>query len=153
MRFSLSAFLTVALISLVIIQGCKDSNNNDENTSVLGLWQLDSNEGDISYINITTTTVTAYDYMGDEYDEGPDCYEIESQEILDVKGSKYTFEDPFNPNTTIEVEVTANGNRLTVVQPFGSAMVTLKFSKSNASVNSFTPECEEVQAKIQTGIF
>lgn len=149
MRFSKSAIITVALASLLFTQGCKDSNNNDENTSVLGLWQLDSNEGDINYINITTTTVTSYDYMGDEFDEGPDCYEIDSQEILDVNGSKYTFTDPFNPNATIEVDVTANDNRLTVVQPFGSVTVTLQFNKSNASIGSFTPECEENQVKAE----
>ncbi|NGP75377.1 hypothetical protein G3570_01945 [Balneolaceae bacterium YR4-1] len=153
MRFSIPKLFTIALISLLFLPGCKDSNNNDENTSVLGLWQLNSNEGDISYVNITTTTVTSYDYMGDEYDEGPDCYEIDSQEILDVNGSKYTFSDPLNPNSTIEVDVTANGNQLTVVQPFGSVSVTLKFSKSNASINSFTPECEENQAKGNTVIF
>lgn len=155
MRIPVSALLTVALTGLLFIQGCKDSNNNDENTSVLGLWQLDSNEGDINYVNITTTAVTSYDYMGDEYDEGPDCYEIDTQEILDVNGSKYTFTDPFNSNDTIEVDVTANGNQLTVVQPFGNIMVTLKFTKSNASINSFTPECEENQtkAKEQAAIF
>lgn len=153
MRFSFSALLTVAVIGLVMLPGCKDSNNNDENTSVLGLWQLDSNEGDISYVNITTTTVTAYDYMGDEYDEGPDCYKIESQEILDVNGSKYTFSDPLNPNATIVVDVTANGNQLTVVQPFGSMMITLKFNKSSASISTFTPECAENQSKTPTVIF
>ncbi|MGK7370108.1 MAG: hypothetical protein ACNS64_07815 [Candidatus Halalkalibacterium sp. M3_1C_030] len=145
MRFSISAILTVLLLSLLVIQGCKDSNNNDENTSVLGLWQLNSTEGDISYVNITTTSVTSYDFMGDEFDEGPDCYEIDALQILDVNGSKYTFTDPFDPNATIEVDVTANGNELTVVQPFGNITVTLKFNKSNASISSFTPECEENQ--------
>jgi len=149
MRFSISAILTVTMLSLLVLQGCKDSNNNDENTSVLGLWQLDSSEGDINYVNITTTTVTSYDYMGDEFDEGPDCYEIDSQEILDVNGSKYTFTDPFDPNATIEVDVTVNGNQLTVIQPFGSITVTLKFNKSNASIGSFTPECEENQVKAE----
>ena len=146
MRFSVSPILTVIILSLFVIQGCKDSTNIDEDASVLGLWQLNSTEGDISYVNINTTNVTSYDFMGDEFDEGPDCYEIDVQQILDVNGSKYTFTDPFDPNATIEVDVTANGNELTIVQPFGNITVTLKFNKSNASISSFTPECEENQA-------
>lgn len=150
MRFSISAALkatAVFVIALTTIQGCKESSNNDENTSVLGLWQLNSVEGDIRYVNITTETVTEYDYMGDDFDEGPECYEIDIQEILNINGSKYTFEDPFDPEATIEVDVTVNGNELTVVQPFGDASITLQFSKSNASISSFTPECEEAQLK------
>lgn len=150
MRFSISAVLkttAISLIALTAIQGCKESSNNDENTSVLGLWQLNSTEGDIRYINITGETVTEYDYMGDEFDEGPECYEIHIQDILDINGSKFTFEDPFDPDATIEVDVTANGNQLTVIQPFGDANVTLQFNKSNASISSFTPECEENQLK------
>lgn len=147
MRLSLRAILKISIICLIVLQGCKDSNNSDENDSVLGLWQLDSTEGDVSYIDVTGETVTTYDYMGDDFDEGPECYEIDTQEILDINGSKYTFTDPFDPQATIEVDVTANGNRLTVVQPFGNITVTLQFSKSNASISSFTPECEESQLK------
>lgn len=156
MRFSISASLKITaflLIALTTIQGCKDSSNNDENTSVLGLWQLSSIEGDIRYVNITHETVTEYDFMGDEFDEGAECYEIDVQEILDINGSKYTFEDPFDPEATIEVDVTANGNQLTVVQPFGDATITLQFNKSNASISSFTPECEEAQLKSKKTYF
>lgn len=156
MRFSISASLKITaflLIALTTIQGCKDSSNNDENTSVLGLWQLNSIEGDIRYVNITNETVTEYDFMGDEFDEGPECYEIDVREILDINGSKYTFEDPFDPEATIEVDVTVNGNQLTVVQPFGDATVTLQFSKSNASISSFTPECEEARLKSKRTYF
>ena len=149
----LQKFTTI--LSLILIfgfGGCKDSNNT-ENDSVIGLWQLDSSEGDVYYVNITTEIVTFYDYLGDEYDEGPECYEIISYEILDVNGDTYTFEDPLDPEATIQVEVTVSGNQLTVEQPFGSGTVTLEFSKSNASVGSFTPECDETQLKEKTGSF
>lgn len=147
MRFSLPMAVVIFLASLLMLQACKDSKNEIEETSVLGLWQLNSTEGDINYVNIGTDIVTFYDYMGDDYDEGPDCYEIESQEILNINGNKYTFEDPLNPNGTIEIDVRANGNELTVMQPFGDATITMKFSKSNASISSFTPECEESSSK------
>lgn len=146
---AICALCTTCLIGL---QGCKDSNNTEDD-SILGLWQLDSSEGDVYYVNITTELVTFYDYLGDEYDEGPECYEIITYEILDINGDTYTFEDPFDPETTVEVEVIANGNRLSVSQPFGSGTVTLEFSKSNASIDSFTPECEENQLKADTGSF
>ncbi|MGK7369259.1 MAG: hypothetical protein ACNS64_03515 [Candidatus Halalkalibacterium sp. M3_1C_030] len=142
MRLSISSILKISMVCLIALQGCKDAGNNDENTSVIGLWQLNSTEGDIRYVNITDETVTEYDFMGDEFDEGPECYEIDIQEILDINGSKYTFEDPFDPEATMQVNVTANGNQLTVILPFGDATVTLQFNKSNASISSFTPECE-----------
>lgn len=148
-----AAVSTLCMITLIGLQGCKDSNSSNDAYSVLGLWQLDSSEGDIYYVNITTEIVTFYDYLGDEYDEGPECYEIVANEILDLDGDTYTFEDPFDPKATIEVEVTANGNRLTVSQPFGGGTVMLEFSKSNTSIDSFTPECEENQLKQTPALF
>ncbi len=148
-----AAVSALCMITLISLQGCKDSNSSNDADSVLGLWQLDSSEGDIYYVNITSEIVTFYDYLGDEYDEGPECYEIVTNEILDQNGDTYTFEDPFDPEATIEVKVTANGNRLTVLQPFGGGTVTLEFSKSNASIDSFTPECEENQLKTEAGSF
>lgn len=149
MRFSYTKAVAIIMImtSLLLLQGCKDSKNEIDETSVLGLWQLNSTEGDINYVNISTENVTFYDYMGDDYDEGPDCYVIESQDILDVNGSTYTFQDPLNSNATIKVDVKANGNELTVTQPFGDITITLKFNKSNASISSFTPACDENSLK------
>lgn len=159
MLFSLSksnSKITLAVLAcLVLTAGCKSSSTDSGDTEVEGLWKLNSTEGDISYLNITATTVTYYDYMGDEYDEGEDCYEIISNEILEVDGDIYKFADPFDPEKTIDVTVTAAGNQLTVQQPFGSITVTIKFTRYNSNISEFTPECSEESnpAKVKAFVF
>ncbi len=145
--------ISTMLVTLISVQGCKDSNNEEENDSILGLWLLNSTEGDINYIHITDDVVTFYDYMGDEFDEGPDCYNIGSDEILAVDGNTYTFQDPFDSEATIDVEITAKGNQLTVVQPFGGATFTITFTKSTVSIDTFTPECDEQQLSADRSSF
>lgn len=140
--------LPAILLGLLILQGCKDSNNLDDQTaSVLGVWKLNSSMGDDQHIDISADSVTSYDYMGDSYDEGPDCYEITSEQILGIDGNKYTFADPFDPGSTYIVELTRKDNQLTARHNFGDVAITLSFTKSNASVGSFVPACTEVTAK------
>ncbi len=138
----------MAFVCLFAFVSCKDNSSDGfEPESVEGLWKLESTEGDLNYVNITSTTVTFYDYQGDEFDEGEDCYIIESQEIEEIDGNIYKFEDPENPGSTIDIEITVDDDRLTVEQPFGNGTVTVNFTRFSGNVNTFTPECEESQLK------
>lgn len=136
--------LTGLLCVLTIIISCKDnSTDSSGDATAVGLWKLNSTEGDISYVKITTSTVTYYDFQGDEMDQGEDCYLIESEEILEVDGNIYRFRDPEDSESTIDIEVTVTGTTLTVKQPFGNGIVTIEFTKYNGNTSSFTPECVE----------
>lgn len=156
MRYSISKILVVGLVCLFTAVSCKDSSTDSNgNSSPNGLWKLNSTEGDVAYVNITNTQVTFFDYMGDEFDEGEDCYEIELNEVLEINGNTYTFEDPFDPQETLEVEVTVDDDQLTVKMPFGDATVTFNYTKFGGNTNTFTPECvaEEFEAKAKYFIF
>ncbi|MDZ7683358.1 MAG: hypothetical protein U5J63_17025 [Fodinibius sp.] len=144
MRTSVLKTITLGFLCLITLTSCKDSSSNSgEETSVEGLWLTDSNEGDISYVHITNTIVSFYDYQGDDFDQGEDCYIIGREEILEIDGNIYKFADPENPGKTIDIRLTAQGNKLTVVQPFGNGSVTVTFTRHNGNISSFTPECTE----------
>lgn len=152
MRFSIAKILVVGLVCLFTAVSCKDSStDSSDNDSVNGLWKLNSTEGDVAYVNLTNTTVTFYDYMGDDFDQEEDCYDIESEEIVEIDGDIYHFDDPENPGETVEVEITVENNTLTVKQSFNNNVETIKFSRYSGNTNSFTPECtEEVTAAKST---
>ncbi|MDR8392467.1 hypothetical protein NC796_15035 [Aliifodinibius sp. S!AR15-10] len=151
MHFSFSTKLFVGLLCVLTLVSCKDNSTDSELSTAVGLWKLNSTENDISYINVTETSVTTYDYMGDEYDQGEDCYLIEVEDILEINGNIYTFTDPFDDSKTIDVEVTVNGNTLTVKQPVASGTVTFEYTKHNGNTSSFTPECTDEEQLAKTG--
>lgn len=136
----------VVLISM--ISSCSDdNNNNDEGEELLadiqGLWQLDSEEGDINYIHVDNRIIYNYDYMGDDFDEGPECYEYSRNEILSIEGDEVTFMIDDDPEDTETVTVIVSNNVLSVSQTFAGLQFTQLFNRSNTDVDSFTPICED----------
>lgn len=146
-----SIFKTALLsaLTLSIFVSCKDNDNdNDSFEEIAGLWQLDSDEGDILYINITPDEVTSYDYLGDEYDEGEDCYEVEISEILEVDGDTFTIEAPEFEGGQLEATITVVNGKLNIRITFLGEELTDTYTRSNAQTGSFTPVCTETaQAK------
>lgn len=141
-----SLFKTALLFALTlsIFVSCKDNGNDDDPfEEIAGLWQLDSDEGDILYIDITPDEVTSYDYLGDEYDEGDDCYLVETSEILEVDGDTFTIEAPEFEGGQLEVTITVVSGKLNVTITFLGEELTDTYTRSSAQTGSFTPVCEE----------
>ncbi len=144
MKPIIANLIALFLCSSLLFTACDDnSSNNDEATPVEGLWKLQSTEGDVSYLNITATVITDYDYMGDAFDEGDDCYDITTLQIAGINGDIYTIADPALPGSTIAVKITSVNNILTVEQPMGNGVIIVKFDRFNGNTADFTPECAE----------
>ncbi|MDZ7695237.1 MAG: hypothetical protein U5K69_29675 [Balneolaceae bacterium] len=79
--------------------------------------------------------------MGDDFDQEEDCYDIESEEIVEIDGDIYHFDDPENPGETIEVRITVEKTILTVKQSFNNNVETIKFSRysGNQTANQNAP--------------
>ena len=146
-------FTTLAMLCLVLLTACSDNSSSSDDDTVEGLWKLQSTEGDDYYVNITATTVTEYDFQGDEFDAGEDCYIIFTSEIVERNGDIFTIPDSENPGTTIDVKVTAQNDVLTVEQPTGNGTVTIKYDRFSGNISNFTPECSDEQGAISPKAF
>ena len=91
---------TLFLLLIIFLAGCKKDTPNNiddedddepiEEVTIFGMWELTGfiekdiqydNQGDVYYTNITENSITDYDFMGDSYDQGDDCYEIFNYEV------------------------------------------------------------------------
>lgn len=71
--------IATIILGLVMLSftftACEDDDDDDEGGSIVGEWVLDDPE-DVYYTKITSENFTDYDYQGDDFDEGDDCYDI-----------------------------------------------------------------------------
>jgi len=139
-------FLSTVLAAAVLatfVSGC-DSDADEGPPSLDGLWSLFSSEGietdDVLYFHIAGQSATIYDFMGDEYDGGPDCYLIAPLSIEHVGADVYDITSPENVGFPLQVMIKRNGDEITL----SNAQVgTAIYRRSARDVSEFTPECEE----------
>lgn len=127
--------LSIALISIPFI-GCKDESDDD--VSIYNEWVLNEGDGDVWFLEITKTTATHYDYMGDSYDEGDDCYDIWSVPIS-VSNNTITVNDE---GETYTLSYSIKGDILTISEEFEGETFTQEWKKEEFNQASFsTKEC------------
>lgn len=113
--------------------------------TISGLWQLDSDQGDIFYvfIDLNDDSVILADYRGDSVNQGGDCYEFHEFIITATNGNDYTLENASNSNevTTVTIEI-VNGD-LEVTREDNNQQINERYFRSNEDPSSFQPECSE----------
>ena len=66
---------TLLLLTVLAVgMAACDSNGGDDSFDIIGTWSLQDDDGDVQYLIVSETTVKFYDYLGDAYDQGDDCY-------------------------------------------------------------------------------
>lgn len=133
MRTTRFIFALLLAASLFAVPAC-DSNN--EKTDIEGLWRVPG--ADVIYYHIQKDSITIYDYLGDAWDEGPDCYAITSLEIVRRDQTKITVSSPDFPGIQVVLDMERDGEILTVTT---GGTDTEKWEKSSVSISTFTPEC------------
>lgn len=141
------------LLVCIIIAACKDKNNDVETGTTFpdelqGVWQDESfDDGEIGII-IESKTVSSWDYLGDEYDEGEDCYEIGIiAELISYEGDHYTLnvmdlgDEPEEESGTITIE-----DDLLVLQG-DEEDEKVVYSRTGLSKSDLAPGCDESTAK------
>lgn len=134
MRTRRPGFLLPLLAAVLLAVPACDSN--DGKTDIKGLWRVPGT--DVIYYSIGTNTITIYDYLGDEFDQGPDCYVITTLEIVRRDGTDVTVSSPDFPGIQIVLTMEREGETLSVSS---SGSDTETWEKSSLSTASFTPVC------------
>ncbi|MDR9416164.1 MAG: hypothetical protein RI564_07765 [Gracilimonas sp.] len=145
----LQLILILIIISIVNIS-CK---NNDEETGdtfpefLHAVWQDEEfDDGDEIGIYFTEKKIFSWDYDGDSFDEGDDCYFVfEIGEIISYTGDKYRFKvnDLFSDEEEeITVIIKVNGNTMTISDPDEDEDST-PYSKDSRDILDLEPKCSE----------
>jgi hypothetical protein len=127
MRTRRPAVLLLAA-ALLAVPAC---DSNDEKTDIQGLWLVPGI--DVYYYHIERSTITIYDYMGDEYDDLADCYTITELDIVRRDGTKVTVSSADFPGIQIVLDMERDGETLTVT----ASGDTETWEKSSLSVSTF----------------
>lgn len=119
---------TLALLGLAPLALTACDSGGDDKSSAKGLWELQG--ADRLYIEIKSSEVVTYDYLGDSVDNGPDCYLIESADLEDVDGDEYTIDGE-------TATVTVDDDVLTIRPDGGTAT---KWNRSDDDTDDFRDE-------------
>lgn len=115
--------------TLLAVPAC---DSNDEKTDIQGLWRVPGI--DVIYYHIEKNTITIYDYMADDFDQGPDCYIISVLNIVRRDGTEVTVSSPDFPGIQVVMDIERDGETLVVSSPGGGEET---WEKSSLSVSTF----------------
>ena len=133
-------------LSLLVIS-CSSSDNNDDSSSntsitladITGVWDATTTENqqtDETYSIIEENgTVTAYDYQGDSFDNGANCYIKETLSLQDMGDGIFKLTD--SENETFNFLAILSGDELTLKD----GDTTLILTKTTRLESDFSPLC------------
>ena len=140
------------LSALALISCKKNSTSAEELNELEGVWKYDNTEGDDIYLEMGSETITIFDYYGDDFDQGEDCYYIDVYEITNVEGSTFTIIYSEEPDMEFEITIEFVNEKIRITQTFEfngeEETFTEFYSRSNREVSSFTPECSDEEFKV-----
>lgn len=144
-------FSGVFLALMVLLVSCNNNNDSSEETGdtfpeeLQRVWQdRTDDDGDELGIYFDETSLYLWDYFGDSFDEGEDCYEtFLTGELISYEGDIYRIRSVFN-NQEISARIEVDGDDLTISDP-GEGGDVSNFSADERSVEDLSPVC---QAKI-----
>ena len=124
----------------IIDSGNQEAPGGVNTSSVSGVYSWDSSEdGDEGYWVIDSAgNIAEYDYIGDSFDNGPNCYEVSPYigTLKHVSGA--TYEIDFPVELDFSIKMTFNSNRVDV--DAGSEGSGFLFPSSLLE-SDFSPEC------------
>lgn len=142
--------VSIVLLTAFIMISCKDDSGDSGGTfpgSIWGVWQEEgSDEGDEIGIYFTDKDMGSWDYFGDEYDQGDDCYSnYVIGSLVSRNGDNYRikFDEMWigeGENDEGVVTIRVNGDMLTLTGP-DTEDYEVTYSKDSRSVSSMTQEC------------
>ena len=112
--------IILACISVFILASCGSSGGSATNATfndIIGTWQETDDDGDI-FVTVMRNdgTFTDYDYMGDTFDNGLDCYiDTDGGMITDLGNGDFVVDDGFG---LYNLHITISGDTLYVRNPY-----------------------------------
>jgi hypothetical protein len=154
----LTKIIILLSLSCVLLISCKDSKSKEEEeigtefpAEFQKVWQDDESilEGDELGIYFTDTKIVFWDYDGDDFDQGDDCfYVFEAGTLVSYEGDNYTV-SIIDPETQgqeqISAEITINNGKLIIDDPEESEPIT--HTDTGDSISDLSPVCSDQAAK------
>lgn len=146
----------------ILISACGGGSGGGDSsssalTAIAGVWDSSSQEGsviDVSYTVFNTNgTFVDYDYLGDAFDGGADCYDDYNGTITDQGNGNFLLDN----NNTIQMsvsgdtlEIISNGTTFTMIR---STRQESSFNLCNAGSSTPTPPATTDALSILDGIW
>lgn len=126
-------------------------NNNSDSSEETGdqfpdelqrVWQdATEDDGDELGVYFDDTSLYLWDYFGDSFDQGEDCYEtFKTGDLISYEGDIYRIRSIFN-NQEITARIVVDGDNMTVSDP-GEGGDSSNFTADSRSVSELTPVCQ-----------
>ena len=128
--------------------GGGDFTSGGSASKLVGMWNATTDEGedgiDENYLAIDSDGfVSLYDYDGDTYDDGENCYWIE-EDVAELKAlgdDRYRVVQEGSSDTQILI-ITVQNNTMTIAEE-GDEEDFSTLTRSSIPVSDFTPECSD----------
>lgn len=106
-------------LAVVVLSACSSSDDAQIATynDIIGTWKETQDNGD-EYVEIIHDdgTFSDYDYLGDSFDNGADCYRYEGDSFIDDLGNgDFLVNDG---GDTFQLHITMSGDSLFITNPF-----------------------------------
>lgn len=129
-----ATFFPVALVALSL-SACDSGGSNEPDLN--GMWERRS--ADAFYVEITSSHVRIVDYLGDDVDEGSDCYVTRYDfTVVSRDDDELRLRLADGRQTTLQVD--HRGDELDLTEPDGD---TMPLRRSAKKASSFTPVCND----------
>jgi hypothetical protein len=131
------------------LEACSDdensggNNNNPSLADISGVWDATNTIGqeiDEIYVVIRANGESiTYDYNGDSFDQGSNCYISYSETLTDLGGGEFEITDVFDEKYIATFEL--SGNQLIAETTFRSTTITQTLSPTSLQESDFSPPC------------
>lgn len=151
-----AVLLTLTVITLI---GCggggsgSSKSDTSDNKQIQGLWSLAGGEfeatgykgtGDERYLHIQEGRLTIYDYKGDSFDQGDNCYVILSGSLVSKGGDNYEFRvfgSSSSRQYSIENSRLIERGMINYEDSSDRTPYHFIYERSELSISDFSPDC------------
>jgi len=137
---------------LFLLAGCGSESNTSVPKQYTGVWSGEQSINQVlneRYILIEGNgTITYYDYLGDSYDQGQNCFIITKQaNLAPIEGNIFEYIDSGNVSW-VKLSITDNilsfllGDVGSTFDSSGSFGIVYKYKSTNTNKSDLTPLCQ-----------
>lgn len=126
------------ILCVALLVGCGSSDSSSNSTvlsDISGVWNS-TIDGDETYdVFRVNGTYTEYDYLGDAFDNGANCYEKSDATIIEKGGNRFEL---ISGGESLSFSANVKDDNITI-KADGE---TLVFPRSDLQESDFTPLCD-----------
>ena len=139
----------LAVIFTLVLAGCgsgSDSGKNATLADIVGTWDASEEVGqevdELYSIIKADGSITEYDYDGDSFDQGENCYyKYEYVTLVDQGEGDFSVE--YNGTEVATVKINLSGNTMEVSGTDEEGSFTSSSVRSDLTEDDFTPLCND----------